>query len=364
MFQSSTRILSRIPRTRRAPADSILRRLLSGGPSGNRVAGLRRFYKDVNIQALDKAPWDKSATKLEGVESPISAGVDGTQSASGVSHPTAASKASFADNLIPRFPGVLEQVVDPSKVQWYGVTIDGRFLKTPMGETLAVPSPILAAEIAAEWDSVGAQDHIQPTQMPLMRLSCTTLDQTAHHMQNYQKQALSFVPTDTVCFWADPTDDGDRILYQRQEECWEKVHQRVKTVTGEPLATAAGKMEGIWISARGSSGGMKHPPAVTRYGLSFAESLDAWHLTALNQLASEAKSFWLAWALLSDHDHEGHLFSSVSDAVHALRLEEEVQIDRWGFVEGQHDYDRLNASVTVRAALLLRDALELERLQK
>eukprot|EP00977_Amphora_coffeiformis_P003140 scaffold586_cov155-Amphora_coffeaeformis.AAC.1 len=348
MFPSSTLILQRIPR--RAPADSIVRRLLSssgGGTRANRTAGLRRFYKEVNIQALDQAPWEESQQQVlaGGVESPISAGVDGSPSASGVKHPTASSKANFAENLIPRFPGVTERAVHPRKIQWYGVTVDGRFLKTPMGATLAVPSPLLAAQIAAEWDAVGAEDQIKPIQMPLMRLSCTALDQTSHHMKNYQQEALRFVPMDTLCFWADPTHDEDRILYQRQEDSWQKVHERVETVIGEPLGTAAGKMEGIWLSARGSSQGLQHPPAVTRYSQSFAESLDAWHLTALNQLASEAKSFWLAWALLTDHDHEGHLFASVKDAVHALRLEEEVQIDQWGFVEGQHDYDRLNASV-------------------
>ena len=370
MFPSSTILLRRIPP--RTPTDSILRRLFStsGGTKVNRTAGLRRFYKEVNIQALDQAPWEKSKNgtitqevAVEEVESPISAGVDGSPSASGVKHQTIASKENFAENLIPRFPGVAEQAVHPRKIQWYGVTVDGRFLKTPMGTTLAVPSPVLAAQIAAEWDAVGAEDHIKPIQMPLMRLSCTTLDQTSHHMKNYQQEALRFVPMDTLCFWADPTHDEDRTLYQRQEEAWQKVHERVESVIGEPLGTAAGKMEGIWLSARGSSLGLKHPTAVTRYSQSFAESLDAWHLTALNQLATEAKSFWLAWALLTDHDHEGHLFASVNDAVHALRLEEEVQIDQWGFVEGQHDYDRLNASVNVRAALLLRDALELERLK-
>lgn len=345
----------------------------AGGPRGNRISGLRRFYQRVDIQALDQAPWDLDNTmpgkKLQGVESPISAGVDGTQSASGVAHHTTASMTTFAKHLIPRFPSVEEQLSNDNdsslnKFTWYGVTIDDRFVKTPMGETLAVPSPLLAAQIAAEWNAVGATDHIKPAQMPLMRLACTTLDQTAHHMKMYQEQALKFVPTDTLCFWADPTHDEDRVLYQRQEESWEKVHARVEAVVGEPLATASGKMEGIRLSAGGSARGLPHPQSVTRYSEIFCSSLDAWHLTALNQLAAEAKSFWFAWALLTDHDHEGHLFPTVHDAVEAFRLEEEVQIENWGLVEGGHDYDRLNTSVTVRAALLLRDALELERLKQ
>lgn len=362
--------------TKRLSSTSLVaRRFLSsgntGGPRGNRIAGLKRFYRIVNIEKFESPPWASTvatgttATTLrEGVESPISAGVDGTQSASGVAHPDALSRLTFAQNLIPRRPGETDFAKQNPQLnlEWYGVTVDGRVIKTPMGQTLAVPSALLAAQIAAEWDAV--TDQIQPTQMPLMRLACTTLDQTAHHMSVYQEQALNFVPTDTLCFWADPTRDEERILYQRQEESWDKVHQRVTSVVGEPLATASGKTEGIWLTIGGSKRGLPHPPSVTRYSESFCSSLDAWHLTALNQLASEAKSFWLAWALLTDHDHEGHLFASVKDAVEAFRLEEEVQIENWGMVEGGHDYDRLNASVTVRAALLLRDALELEYLQQ
>ena len=173
MIQSSFVFLSKIPNrsaAARAAALITTRRFLSttaggaGGPRGHRISGLRRFYQHVNIQSLDKAPWeeadgDPKSSSLEGVDSPISAGVDGTQSASGVAHPTDASKANFRENVIPRFPGVTEQALDPKDITWYGITVDGRFVKTPMGETLAVPSALLAAQIAAEWDAVVDRPH-------------------------------------------------------------------------------------------------------------------------------------------------------------------------------------------------------------
>jgi ATP synthase F1 complex assembly factor 2 len=351
------------------------RSLSTGGTNPQRLAGLRRFYREVTIERLPEAPWEnhpKLTQSDDRVESPLSAGVDGTQSASGVAHPTADSRAALATHLIPRRPGETADsaVTAADNVEWYGVALDGRFIKTPMGATLAVPSALLATQIAAEWDALGGTDQrLRATQMPLMRLSCTALDQTAHHMEAHAAQLLNFSPTDTLCYGADPTAHEDRSLYQRQQDSWAGVHARVTTVVGEPLAVALGQTEGLWLSTKAAAGGKRkglpHPPSVTAYSQAFCSSLDAWHLTAMNQLASEAKSFWLPWALLTDHDHpEDTLFRSVPEAIEAFRLEEEVQIDQWGFVEGGHDYDRLNTSVTVRAALLLRDSLAVERLQR
>ena len=51
----------------------------------------------------------------------------------------------------------------------YGITLDGRLIKTPMGHTLVVPSILLAAQIAAEWDAVessGSNAGIVPAQIP------------------------------------------------------------------------------------------------------------------------------------------------------------------------------------------------------
>lgn len=88
----------------------------------------------------------------------------------------------------------------PEVVDWFGVTLDGRTLKTPMGQTLALPSQHLAYAIAAEWD---AQEKIlKPSQMPLMTLACTTLDQAAAHPDVYRKEALRYLPNDTVSWLA------------------------------------------------------------------------------------------------------------------------------------------------------------------
>ena len=65
-----------------------------------------------------------------------------------------------------------------------------------MGQTLAVPSETLAYMIAAEWD--GQLKELQPSNMPLMTLACTALDQAAMHPQFYRDAALKYLLTDTV----------------------------------------------------------------------------------------------------------------------------------------------------------------------
>ena len=361
------------------------------------MAGLQRFYRRVDIRPLEASEdplsnvkgTNNSPSNSNTAASPIAAGVDGSLSATGVHHPTDTTRATAIQHLRPRpvWTTPEEHAVDLSKqpqnnnfndITWYGVTLDKRLVQTPMGTTLAVPSEGLAAAIAAEWEAVQAPTGIQPTQMPLMRLACTALDQTSHQMSIYQQQCLQFVPTDTLCFWADPADDTDRPLYQAQTDHWTDLHERVTQVTGgAALATAMGSTESV-LARRG----LPHPPAIHQYASWFVEHLDAWHLTALHQLATEAKSFWLAWALLTQLSSVSSSSSSsssaaaaaissiplwngqVDKAIHALRLEEEVQIEQWGLVEGAQDYDRLNASVSVRAALLLRETLALEELQR
>ena len=178
--------------------------LSSAGAAGNRLSGRSRFYKEVGVQTLVIPPWEDiknisaaSDGETDTVASPISAGVDGSQSATGVHHiPEDTKISSLEQALTPRNPGT-ESSSEGNSTSWYGITLDGRKVSTPMGQTLAVPSETLAYMIAAEWDSQTKE--LQPSNMPLMTLACTALDQAAVHPQFYRDAALQYLPTDTVC---------------------------------------------------------------------------------------------------------------------------------------------------------------------
>lgn len=317
----------------------------------SRLTGRRRFYKHVGVHSVG-APWEDVVScdvTNSHVESPISAGVDGTQSASGVKGSLSKEmRESIRKKLVPR-----KAFLDPAEIStravttqeipiaWYGVTLDGRTIRTPLGMTLAVPSETLAWAIAAEWDA--QEDYLQPAQMPLMTLACTALDQTASAPDVVQEQALKFLGTDTICYWADPTED--RVLNKRQQQAWEHIHNYCEKLLCDKVAVAVGANEGLLMSRvrRNKSIGLPHPEQVIVQARKIVQSLDIWHLTALSSICSGSKSLLVALASLADD-------VDPKSVIKAARVEEEFQISNWGMVEGGHDYDRLNCSIQMLSA--------------
>ena len=116
--------------------------------------------------------------------------------------------------------------------------------------------------------------------------------------------------------------------------------------------------------------GLPHPGALVEAADSWTRSLDAWQLVALNSIATQAKSFLIAFAMLEgagialgdkgESRAAAPPFADVSDASEASRVEEEFQISVWGLVEGQHDYDRLNSSIQLHSASLFAKTILLE----
>jgi ATP synthase F1 complex assembly factor 2 len=260
--------------------------------------------------------------------------------------------------LTPRVPLQLPLIVSSSasasssqtqhSPQWFGVTLDGRILKTPLGTSLALPSKALALAVAAEWDLLHTHT-IQPVNMPLMTLACTALDQTASNPAKTRTEALQYLPHDTTCFWADPLED--RALNRRQTKHWQPLHNWVASPHG--LSHTPGTIytnDGLLLR------GLPHPEQLLQNANTWVDSLDAWHLTALQAVASEAKSFLVAMAVVKGVSLSSFKtstkapFHDTAKAVAASRVEEEFQIECWGLVEGGHDYDRLNCSISIHAA--------------
>lgn len=345
------------------------------------MAGRRRFYKTVDVLPIS-APWEslpESSDPMKLVENPISAGVDGTKSATNISlqKPTRNSMETF---LTP------SSLSSSQSMQWYGVTLDGRLLKTPLGTTLSVPSLPLALAIASEWDD---QDKfIKPAQMPLMTLVCTTLDQlTIPAVRDRTvEDLLRYLRNDTTCYWADATED--RVLHRKQAKHWEDLHNWLECELrglGMKPARAMGAGEGLVMSRMRASkkfAGLPHPQELVDNAKMFVEGCDSWKLAAMQTVTMEAKSFFVGMAVVRGVDgwvdSLGSVASSFSangeepkkmkgkknpflkdtkKAVMASRVEEEFQIDNWGLVEGGHDYDRLNCSIQIHAATTLVQAI-------
>ena len=394
---------------------------VTAAAADRRLAGRRRFYKHVGIAPALPPGHHRSAVAAGGgeeeVESPISAGVDGTQSASGVTNalpPPAEEDASsnWATLLHPRrwyqrrtHPSNNEHQSSSSSSSWHTITLDNRALRTPLGLPLSLPSLPLALAVASEWDA--QSDYLRPAQMPLMTLCCTAIDQVASNPQSHRTDILRYLSNDTSCYWSDPTC-GDRVLHRKQLRAWDTLHENVSTsVLGLPKnsdvmpAFAIGEGEAISLSRSsnnsGGSSGLPHPPILVSKATKWVHSLDAWMLSALFSACAESKSFFIGAALIheamnggvqegapgadddSGEDENDAIIASIPTtnreereskkenaannsttivrdgkwAVEAARVEEEFNIECWGLVEGGHDYDRLNCSIQMHAASFL-----------
>jgi len=126
-------------------------------------------------------------------------------------------------------------------------------------------------------------------------------------------------------------------------------------------ATATGAGESLIISRKRKGGktfvGLPHGEKLMEDAREFLERCDAWTLTGMQSVTREAKSFLVGMAVVRgviDGQRNNIPFSKdTSKAVMASRVEEEFQIENWGLVEGQHDYDRLNCSINIHAATVL-----------
>jgi ATP synthase mitochondrial F1 complex assembly factor 2 len=385
-FELSHADLDRLQRQRRHYYSSTPCNYSTSDNHVPRKVGRQRFYVDVGVMPCPP-PWEttaKSSTSNDSmIKSPISAGVDGTDSASGVARTVLNHDSNeYRDRIMVRSPTrqlLQATTIDPPLYtslngysiednatkttsvcsdNWYTVTLDGRSLRTPLGRQLAVPSEALAHMIAVEWNSV--QSVITPLQMPLMTLTCTALDQvaavgggTGAATASYQSHCLQYLQTDTICYWAEPVED--RVLYSRQQSAWQSLYSWIENdfCLGLPLpAQVYGMDYGALFASRQTSsssrrrGGLAHDDALVNAATTWVQSLDAWHLTCLYVACAEAKSFWIAAAIVTQH-------VDAIAAQTAARVEEEFNIASWGLVEGQHDYDRLNSAVQLRSVSLL-----------
>jgi ATP synthase F1 complex assembly factor 2 len=210
----------------------------------------------------------------------------------------------------------------------WGVTLDGRNLKTVQMNHLVVPSEELAWSIAAEWDAqTDSVRGLQPATMPLTTLASKAIDQIAVDPTLARTTVLAFLPTDSTLFYS---TEPDRVLLAKQK------------AQLEPILNFVCKELGVEFSTTNSMHArLKHPEITVRTVTDLVNSLDPHTLSCLQTATMECKSIIMGMAYVL----YGHL--GVVQARQASRVEEEFQVEIWGVVEGGHDMDRLNNAVNL-----------------
>ena len=214
--------------------------------------------------------------------------------------------------------------------QFHGITLDGRLLKTPAKQTLALPNESLAWMIALEWDAQ-AKD-IRPHSMPMMKLATIAIDQIPSIKSQILDGLRRNLESDTVCFRSELLAD------QAQLAALEKTHW-------DPLLGTLESEMGIRLNTT-TGFTLQQPEGSVDNAMGLIEFKNPFALAAMDSLAMASKSCVIPLVM-------SHGSLDAKGACKAIRLVEDWQTAEWGYVEGGHDLDEIQLYVQVAAASLV-----------
>ena len=229
---------------------------------------------------------------------------------------------AVTDNPIKKFYQSAD-ITGPDDGGW-GVTLDGRPVRTPSKHVLRVPTKSLAQAIAAEWDS--QVDHIRPHTMSLTQHAATALDRVAPNRDAVVKDLAGYGATDLLCYRA----DSPRELAARQAAAWDPLLAWLKQEYGVGLAVT----EGVMPINQTAEALQTLRVCVDRY-----ESL---RLVPLHTATTISGSVVIGLALLA-----GRL--SADEAFDVCQVDETFQIEHWG-EESEAAQRRRHLHTELRAA--------------
>jgi chaperone required for assembly of F1-ATPase len=116
----------------------------------------------------------------------------------------------------------------------FGVSLDGRAVRTPGGKPLVLPTRALADLIAAEWAAQGPT--IEMAEMHATRLANTALDSIAGAREATADQVARYAGSDLLLYFAEEPDG----LVRRQAERWGPVLERAEAEAKLSFVRAAG----------------------------------------------------------------------------------------------------------------------------
>lgn len=187
----------------------------------------------------------------------------------------------------------------------YGISLDGRRVKTPARTDLVVPTLSLACAIAGEWNGCG--EDVDPRAMPLTGLSNAAIDHVASDMQNYAAGIASYGETDLVCYRA----EGPELLVSRQAESWDALLAWARRRYDVDFACQTGIMH------------VRQPEETVRKLAHAVASLDAFQLAGLSPLVTIGGSLVAALAVLEE-------MLPAEAAWEAVSLDDRWQLEQWG----------------------------------
>ena len=187
----------------------------------------------------------------------------------------------------------------------WGVTLDGKLLRSPAKNALNLPTNALASAIAAEWDA--QSDKIRPHSMPLMQFAATAIDRVAPERARIVADLAGYAGTDLICYRA--TDPA--ALVERETQVW------------DPLLDWLRRRYDVSLTATKGIVAIDQSPVTLEALTRVVEGYEPFALSALAALVSATGSLVIGLAVA-----EGEL--TAEQAGHAAQLDELFQAERWG----------------------------------
>lgn len=212
------------------------------------------------------------------------------------------AKRSAVRSLPKRF---YERVSVEDNGNGFAIKLDARSVRTPQGTEFIVPTKALADAVACEWQA--QSEVIDPSTMPLTKLSNSTLDGVIPNREVVVDDIAKFSGHDAICYRAEQPQG----LVARQSEHW------------DPILDWAHNSLGVrWVCAGGVMP-VTQPPETSNAVRTRLNDTSPFQLAALHELTTLAGSALLALAYYDGALTFDRLWQSAN-------LEEDWQIEHWG----------------------------------
>jgi ATP synthase F1 complex assembly factor 2 len=225
------------------------------------------------------------------------------------------------------------------KSSTFQLLLDGKQVRTPLGEPLLLPNEAVAAAVATEWQL--QSKFVVPNSMPISTVLMTNIDiDSKMGRTEHITQISRYFQTDTVRF---PDLDKSSALALQQKKHWKPILDYLNSV-------------GVILSQSKAPFALPDSTEaeVKAMNETFLRSYDSLQLTMLETLAKYLKSGSIAVGVL-----EGIL--SPEAAFKAAFVEEICQREEWGLVEGDHDMNDAETKLWINGVSLLATALRIVR---
>lgn len=159
----------------------------------------------------------------------------------------------------------------------YVIQLDGKPIKTPLGQEMASPTKSLADAVVAEW--AAQEEKVKPDAMPMTQLLTTAIDKIRDR-QKITEACMRYLDTDLVCYWTKEPEE----LAKLQKEKWGDWTKWFESHFEVPLYTTT-KIDAI-----------KQDEEAHKRVWNYIEALDDYYFTVLHVMTSLSGSIVLALA--------------------------------------------------------------------